>query len=107
MTIRDDFKNQGYSKEEEYFYKKDRELLAKLRENAESRREKQEAENKKKEYWLRCPKCGSTLKEEKYGDVVMVDRCSNAKCGGVFFDGGELELLLKAKPSLLNRIFSR
>lgn len=106
MSIRDDFKKEGYSKEDEYFHRKDRELLAKLREKAEAQRARQESEHRKKEYWMRCPKCGSELKEEKY-DVVMVDRCMAQKCGGIFFDGGELELLLKAKPSLLQRILGR
>jgi Zn-finger nucleic acid-binding protein len=39
--------------------------------------------------------------------VVLVDRCSSSSCGGVFFDGGELEILLKAKGSLVQRIFGR
>ena len=103
--MQDDLKNQGYSKEDEYFYRKDRELLAKLREQAEAQRAKLEAENKKKDYWMRCPKCGSTLEEENYGTTVLVDRCTSTTCGGVFLDGGELEIILKAKSSLLNRIF--
>jgi len=107
MSMQDDLKNQGYSKEDEYFYRKDRELLAKLKEKAAAQREKLEADNKKQEYWMRCPKCGSGLNEENYGGLVMVDRCSNASCGGVFFDGGELEILMKAKPSLIQRIFGR
>jgi|SRR5688572_26194437 len=104
--MRDDLKGQGYSKEDEYFHRKDQELVAKLKEKAEAERARLEVENKKKEYWLRCPKCGSAMNEEKYGDV-LVDRCSSASCGGVFFDRGELELILKAKSSLLQRIFSR
>jgi hypothetical protein len=102
--MRDDLKNQGYSKEDEYFYQKDQELVAKLREQAEAQRLKTEAENKKKEYWMRCPKCGTTLTEERHGDVI-VDRCSG--CNGVYFDAGEVEILLKAKSSLLNRIFGK
>jgi Zn-finger nucleic acid-binding protein len=42
--------------------------------------------------------------EERVGEVV-VDRCPSKTCGGVYFDGGELEILLKAKSSLLARIF--
>ena len=55
---------------------------------------------------MRCPKCGSAMTEEKY-DQVLVDRCSSKTCGGIYFDGGELEILLKAKTPLLQRIFSR
>ena len=105
--MKDDLKNQGYSKEDEYFYLKDQEALAKLREKAEAQRAKTEAENRKKDHWMRCPKCGSTLKEEKYGESVLVDRCTSKSCGGIFFDGGELEILLKAKSSLLQRILGR
>jgi len=105
--MRDDLKSQGYSKEDEYFHRKDQELIAKLKEKAEAQRAKLEAENKKKEYWMRCPKCGSDLKEEKYGDLVLVDRCTSPSCGGIFFDGGELELLHKAKTSLVQKIFGR
>ena len=105
--MQDDLRDQGYSKEAEYFHRKDRELIAKLREKAEIQKAKLETENKKKEYWMRCPKCGSALKEEKYGEAVLVDRCSSKPCGGIFFDGGELEILLKAKSPLLQRIFGR
>ena len=104
--MKDDLKNQGYSKEDEYFHKKDQEALAKLRANAEAQRARLEAENKKAQFWMKCPKCGSALKEENYGSV-LVDRCSAKSCGGIFLDGGELEILLKAKSSLLQRIFGR
>ena len=104
--MREDFKNQGYSKEDEYFHRKDQELVAKLREKAEAQRAVAEAENKKKEYWMRCPKCGTALVEERHGNVV-VDRCTLKTCGGVYFDAGELEILLKAKSSLLGRMFGK
>jgi hypothetical protein len=104
--MRDELKDQGYSKEDEYFYRKDQELIAKLREKAEKERAKTEAENKKKEDWMRCPKCGSSLKELNYGKV-FVDRCSSDTCGGIYLDRGELEILLKAKSPLLERIFGK
>ena len=104
--MKDEMKDQGYSKEEEYFHRKDQELIAKLKEKSDAQRAKLEAENQKKEYWMRCPKCGSEMKEEKYGQV-LVDRCGSTSCGGVYFDGGELEILLKAKASLVQKIFGR
>ena len=104
--MREDFKDQGYSKEDEYFHRKDQELIAKLREKAEAQRGKAKDEHHKKEYWMRCPKCGSTLAEERY-DNVVIDRCASKKCGGIYLDGGELEILLKAKASLLERIFGK
>jgi hypothetical protein len=104
-SFADDARKKGYSKEDEYFYKKDQELIERHKAEAAARREQAGSENRKREYWMRCPKCGSKLNEETYGDVIAVDRCSNAKCAGVFFDGGELEMLLKAKGSLFKRIF--
>jgi len=104
--MRDDLQDQGYSKEDEYFHRKDQEMIAKLREKADAQRAQMEAANKKGEFWMRCPKCGSPLTEERI-EAVTVDRCSSAACGGVFFDGGELELLLKAKAGLMQRIFGR
>ncbi|HEX4996843.1 MAG TPA: zf-TFIIB domain-containing protein [Terriglobia bacterium] len=104
--MRQDLKNQGYSKEEEYFHRKDLELIQKLREKAEAQRAKTEAEHGKQEYWMRCPKCGSSLAEESYGKV-LIDRCSSSSCGGIFLDGGELEILLKAKSSVWSRILGK
>jgi hypothetical protein len=105
--MRDDLKNQGYSKEEEYFFKKDQEAIAKLRAKAQEQRAALESENKKAEFWMRCPKCGAALQEENYDGGVLVDRCSSQSCGGIFLDGGGLEILLKAKTPLLQRIFRR
>lgn len=99
-----EMKAPGLNREDEYFHRKDQELLTKLREKAEAQRTELADDHQKKAYWMRCPKCGSSLKEESYGGIVVVDRCSSAKCGGIFFDGGELEILLKAKSSLLKRI---
>ena len=97
-----DFKSQGYSKEEEYFFKKDRELLAKLKEKSLQNRKKLEEEHKKDPSWMRCPKCGTTMVSENYKNLVTVDRCPG--CDGVYLDQGELELILKAKPGLLAKI---
>src|SRR5215510_2244562 len=107
VHVRDDLKTQGYSKEDEYFHRKDREIIEKLRQKAQAQRTRLGSENEDKEYWMKCPKCGAALKEENYEDLVLVDRCTAQKCGGVFFDRGELEILLKAKSSLLQRILGR
>lgn len=104
--MREDLKGQGYSKEDEYFHRKDQERVAQLRAKAEALRAKSETEHKTKEYWMRCPKCGSALAEQRY-DNVVIDRCSSKDCGGIYLDGGELEILLKAKSSLLGRIFGK
>jgi Zn-finger nucleic acid-binding protein len=102
--MRDDLKKEGYSQEEEYFHRKDRELIAKLREKSQAQRAQLESQHQKEAYWMRCPKCGSQLKEERNGETLL-DRCT--ACGGIFLDKGELEILVKAKAPLLQRIFGR
>jgi|SRR5581483_2607159 len=84
----------GYDKEEEYFWRKNRELLAQGRAQLDARRKQVEAEQLKELHWMRCPKCGQPMHEEARAGIT-VDRC--AGCGGVFFDQGELDLLLRAE----------
>jgi uncharacterized protein len=81
----------GYDKEEEYFHRRNQELLAKKRAELDAQRREQEAGQLKELHWMRCPKCGQQMAEEDRSGI-KVDRCSG--CGGIFFDQGELELLL-------------
>ncbi len=84
----------GYDKEEEYFYKKNKELIEKMRERYNAERAIREAQEKQKTYWMKCPKCGSDLKEtELLG--IKVDRCTG--CDGIYFDKGELGIVLAAQ----------
>ena len=72
------------AQEEEYFVKKERELLAKMK-------AKQEAEAKeaaKKASYMKCPKCGESLKERSF-QKILIDQCTG--CNGVWLDAGELE----------------
>ncbi|MBP9707741.1 MAG: zf-TFIIB domain-containing protein [Oligoflexales bacterium] len=84
----------GYDKEEEYFYKLNKELIEKKRAQLDSSRQKQE--QKSKAFWMVCPKCGGSMQEV---DVlgVKLDRCGS--CKGTYFDHGEMELLFEAKDS--------
>ena len=95
MSMRDRMRELGYSEEDKYFFKKDQELIAKMREAADRRKKELEAEHKGQSYWMTCPKCGTGLEEESLGGVVRVDRCSG--CGGTYFDQGELDLWLKSR----------
>ncbi len=101
MNIRDDMRQLGYSKEDEYFFKKDQELIQKMRDAANVRKKELEEKHKGEAYWMTCPKCGSALEEEVLEDAVRVDSCSN--CGGTDFDHGELELLIKSRLGALVR----
>ena len=102
----DDFLAERRKDEEHYFYKKDREAIEKLKAKAEAHRQETERKNRKAAHWMKCPKCGHDLEETKLG-ALLVDKCKD--CGGIFFDAGELDLLLAAenKGSLLKRLFSR
>jgi len=72
------------AQEEEYFVKKERELLAKMK-------AKQEAEAKeaaKKASYMKCPKCGDSLKERSF-QKILIDQCTG--CNGIWLDAGELD----------------
>ena len=84
----------GYDKEEEYFHRRNQELMAKKRAELDAERLAQETAQLRELHWMRCPKCGHELVEEERSGI-KVDRCGS--CGGVFFDQGELDLLLQAE----------
>jgi hypothetical protein len=71
------------AQEDEYFVRKEREQLAKLR-------AKQEAESKStaKQASYKCPKCGESLKERSF-QKITIDQCT--ACHGIWLDAGELE----------------
>jgi uncharacterized protein len=72
------------AKEDEYFVKKEQELVAKLK-------SKQDSEAKalaQKASFMKCPKCGSPLKERSF-QKIAIDQCTG--CNGVWLDAGELE----------------
>jgi Zn-finger nucleic acid-binding protein len=94
MSMKDRMREQGYSKEDEYFFKKDQELLAGMREAADARKKEVEEAHREQPYWMKCPKCGGQLREESLREVVKVDRCSG--CNGIYFDDGELDLFVKS-----------
>jgi hypothetical protein len=73
--------------EEEYFAKREAELLRASRERAAL--EAKQAE--RRSHYMKCPKCGADLTAEDYHGV-QVDRCP--ECKGVWFDAGETEALM-------------
>lgn len=94
MADFDEMKGKGYSSEDEYFFKLNQELLKKRRAEREKELAEQSDAAEKKEFWMRCPKCGGDMAELEWLGI-MVDRCS--QCEGVFFDRGEVEILLQAE----------
>ena len=74
--------------EEEYFHRKNKEAIEKLREKIKVS-EQAIAEGTST---MRCPRCDGTLQESKV-EGVSIDTCD--KCGGVWLDSGELEQLTR------------
>jgi acetyl-CoA carboxylase beta subunit len=91
--------------ENEWFARHESELLRQARRERQMReaQEKSRDAEQRSLHFMKCPKCGSDLSEEKLHDVV-VDRCGS--CQGVFFDRGEMEALL-LKDSGAKRGFFR
>jgi ribosomal protein L37AE/L43A len=78
----DKLRDKQKAQEHEYFGRRDRELLEKLRQ--ERRREARAAADG----MMLCPRCGAALVERVQHDVTL-DECQS--CGGIWLDRGELE----------------
>ncbi len=84
----------GSSSEEEYFFKRNQELIEKRRKELDAEKAKQEIEGKRSLHWMKCPKCGSDMEEISLAQI-LVDKCT--ECEGIYFDQGELETLLESQ----------
>ena len=88
----DIFEERRRGLEEEYFRRKDKESLQRLREAIQ-----EEARAKRTEpVTMNCPRCTGKLHAETY-DEVNIDRCDT--CGGVWLDAGELEQIIGEESS--------
>lgn len=86
--------------EDEYFAREEAERLRKLREKDASQR----AADERQSHHMKCPKCGGNLHTETFHGV-QIDRC--ADCHGIWFDSGEIDLILKEEdPGILRKIMS-
>jgi uncharacterized protein len=89
------------AQEDEYFVKKERELLAKLK-------AKQEAESQaaiKNAAHMTCPKCGEPLKARSF-QKIEIDQCTG--CNGIWLDAGEMEQVAgKESDSWLGRFWQK
>ena len=77
----DKLREKQKGQEEDYFSRRDRELLEKMRQ------ERRQAAPQPASS-MKCPRCQTALTERVQHDVT-VDECAN--CGGVWLDKGELE----------------
>jgi Zn-finger nucleic acid-binding protein len=74
-----DLEDRGQALENEYFHRKEKELIAKMK----AKLEDESAVNLE----IKCPKCDGTLVESDFEDI-KIDVCN--KCSGVWLDAGEL-----------------
>jgi hypothetical protein len=85
--------------EDEYFARRDAELLRQQRASAQQAA----AQTERKSHYMKCPKCGYDLITGDW-DGIQIDQCTH--CHGVWFDAGEAESLLKSPQSnVLSRVF--
>ena len=72
--------------EDEYFVKRDAELMKERRASLDDERRKRERFS----HHNKCPKCGCDLEESEHNGI-KIDQC--AECAGIWLDKGELELI--------------
>jgi len=74
-----DLEDRGQALENEYFRRKEEELIAKMKAKIE--------DDDAKRLGIKCPKCDGTLIEADFQNV-KIDVCN--KCSGAWLDAGEL-----------------
>ena len=96
----DAFDDRRRGLEEEYFHRKNKEAIEKLREKMKVSEEAKAAGTSS----MKCPRCDGSLNESKV-EEVSIDVCD--KCGGIWLDSGELEQLTKREGGggFLSRIW--
>jgi uncharacterized protein len=89
------------AQEDEYFIKKERELLEKLK--AKQGAEAQQPAQSTAE--LKCPRCGQILQEQTF-QKILIDQCPG--CHGIWLDAGELQQIAgKEDDSWLGKFWKR
>lgn len=74
-----EMKDRGDALENEYFQRKEKELIAKMKAKIASESSADSA--------VKCPKCDGNLIESDF-ESIKIDVCNN--CSGVWLDAGEL-----------------
>ena len=77
-----DLEGRGDALENEYFHRKEQELIAKMKAKLEG--------ESAKSLEIKCPKCDGTLIETDF-EKIKIDVCD--KCSGVWLDAGELTMI--------------
>ena len=94
----DKFDDRRKGLEEEYFHRKNKEAIEKLRAKIAVAEEAKAAGTSS----MKCPRCDGTLNAMSVEDVE-IDTCD--KCGGVWLDSGELERLTKRDAGWLKSLW--
>ena len=91
-----ELENRGKSLENEYFHRKEQELIAKMKENL--------AADESVQTEMVCPRCGGTLVETDH-EHIKIDVCN--KCSGVWFDADEFAHVCEKSENTgwLSRLF--
>lgn len=91
-----ELEERGKALEDEYFRKKEQELIAKMKAKLEAESNEASA--------LNCPKCDGNLVETNF-EGIKIDVCN--KCHGVWLDAGELALVThKDEKGWFSTLFS-
>jgi hypothetical protein len=103
--------DQDNKREDEWFLRNEKQLLdaarqARLKREAERAAKEKADETKRLKdlHFMKCPKCGHDMKEEKL-ENVSVDRCTH--CEGIFFDAGELEQVFRQQAEQRRSFFRK
>jgi hypothetical protein len=89
------------AQEDEYFVKKERELLAKLKAKGEA----EAKESLQNTCHMRCPKCGEPLKARSF-QKIEIDQCTG--CNGIWLDAGEIDQVAgKEESSWLGKFWQK
>ncbi len=85
--------------EEEYFARRDAELLRQQRATVQ----KTAAEAERRSHYMKCPKCGYDLITGEWHGI-QIDQCTH--CHGMWFDAGEAQsVLAHPEPNIMARVF--
>ena len=83
-----ELEDRGQALENEYFHRKEAELLAKMKAKLNAGQSTNLA--------IKCPKCDGTLIETDF-EKIKIDVCD--KCSGVWFDAGEFTHVAEEEKS--------
>ena len=91
-----ELEDRGKALENEYFHRKEQELIEKMKSKIANESGEASA--------LNCPKCEGKLVETNF-ENIKTDVCNN--CSGVWFDAGELAQVIdkEEKNGWLGRVF--